>query len=217
MAGLAPCAVSCFGEFIANSTCTPSDVVCQCSNADLNAQVSACILATCTVREALSAQNLTSLQCGVSPTVDHSYLPPMYALLVLAGVAVLLRLTSRLTKGTKLWWDDACNMLALLSGGAFLGIVIKATELGLGTDIWAIDQDNITPFFKLVLSFFQVYGICRIVIRCSIILFYIRIFSLTRASKLLWGTFAVRIWGYHPTIRYYTTTTRIYISRFLPL
>lgn len=106
---------------------------------------------------------------------------------------------------------EASAKFSKLSGAAFLGIVIKggnilhtsprpetdhmslATQLGLGSDISAVDQDNITPLFKLVLSFFQVYGICRIIIRCSIILFYIRIFTLTRASKVLWGTFAVNL------------------------
>ncbi|GAP85767.1 putative CFEM domain-containing protein [Rosellinia necatrix] len=193
MESLPSCAVSCLGAAIANSTCGALDTACQCSNEAFGAQVSTCIFATCTIRQALAAKKLTSLQCGIQPVVNHSFLVPISVLFGLAGLAVLLRLISRFRGATKFWWDDLCNFLALLTGGVLLGTVIKATRLGFGTDIWAVDPDNITTFFKIALSDFQIYGICRILIRSSIILFYIRVFSLTQASKTLWVTFAANL------------------------
>ncbi|KAI0379257.1 hypothetical protein F5Y04DRAFT_290472 [Hypomontagnella monticulosa] len=190
---LAPCAINCLAEALENSTCLPTDIVCQCTDANFNAQGSSCITTSCSVREALSAKNITSSMCGVEPAVDHSFLPPIATFLAIAGTAVALRLVARFVSGTKFWWDDLCNFGSFLVGSAYLGLFVKAIQVGFGTDIWAVPPDDITVFFRLVLCSFQVYGICRFLVRCSIILFYIRIFNFTSASKILWVTFAANL------------------------
>ncbi|KAI1378020.1 hypothetical protein F4677DRAFT_32716 [Hypoxylon crocopeplum] len=193
MEQLAPCAINCLAGALANSTCLPTDIVCQCTDEAFNLQGSSCIAISCSVREALSAKNITSTQCGVQPVVDHSFLAPIAIFLAIAGTAVALRIVSRFVSGTKFWWDDLCNFGSFLVGAAYLGLFIKAIQVGFGTDIWAVPPDDITVFFRLILSSFQVYGICRFLVRCSIILFYIRIFNFTSASKILWLTFVANL------------------------
>ncbi|KAI0009531.1 hypothetical protein F4779DRAFT_617566 [Xylariaceae sp. FL0662B] len=189
MAGLPPCALSCLSEALANSTCSQSDIACQCTDKTLNSAASKCITMACTVKEALSAQNYTLAQCGIVSSVDTSYVVPMSVLFGLAGAAVLLRLIARFTRDVALWWDDACNISALLLGGGYFGTVIEGIRLGVGNDIWAIPPENLYIIFRLVLAEFDLYITGRFMARSSITLFYIRIFGSTHISRVLWVTF----------------------------
>ncbi|KAK3693404.1 hypothetical protein B0T22DRAFT_505145, partial [Podospora appendiculata] len=183
----------CLGAAIANSTCSLEDTACQCSDAALNNQASGCILATCTVKEALTTLNITTAQCGVAPHVDHSHIPPLIAFIALAASAVVFRLIARVVTKNHFWWDDLCNMLAALTCFTFFGVSVYITDLGIGTDIWAISFDDLTTLNSVAFSIIILYATCRFLIRTSIILFYIRIFRTTTAIRILWATFALNI------------------------
>jgi len=46
--------LSCMNDLIPQSTCAATDQACICTNSDLQAQLTACVTASCTVKEALS-------------------------------------------------------------------------------------------------------------------------------------------------------------------
>lgn len=63
---------------------------------------------------------------------------------------------------------------------------------GLGTDIWAIQFDDITLIFKALYTNFLLYITCRSLVRLSILLFHQRIFGKDpQARRLIQSTFVL--------------------------
>lgn len=66
--------------------------------------------------------------------------------------------------------------------------------LGVGTDIWAVPLDNITPIFKGMYGGFIVYITSRHLVRLSLLLFYYRLFGhIPLARRLILLTSALVI------------------------
>ncbi|KAH9905668.1 hypothetical protein F4778DRAFT_802119 [Xylariomycetidae sp. FL2044] len=175
---LAPCAVACLGPAIANSSCLLTDLACVCHSEALSSQGTACILSTCGKRDQLAAANAMNTLCGVEPTVDHSYIPIMIVFIILTGIIVVMRLLTRMLMDLPLWWDDWANFVK---------------NGGWGTDIWAVPADNIEDQLIGYYALAVVYVVARLLIRISIILFYIRVFRASHSEYLIWGTFYVSL------------------------
>ncbi|KAI9643653.1 hypothetical protein NHQ30_008275 [Ciborinia camelliae] len=135
-------------------------------------------------KTASKKQSLTQ-HCGIAPTVDHSFIVPLLIFIIITGIAVALRLTSRFVTGTKFWWDDFFNVIAMASCIAFASQSFACAKLGLGTDIWAVPQNNITTLLKYSFVQFTLYNLSRCTIRASIILFLLRAFSVALRRVLL--------------------------------
>ncbi|VUC25935.1 unnamed protein product [Clonostachys rosea] len=181
-------AVSCLVIAITNSTCELGDTACTCANPTLQAQATACVAANCTIREALYTKNLTSSLCGVEPEVDYSFVPIFIAFVVIAGIAVILRLAARFIKSANIWWDDICNIGALALCVAFTGVAFYIKDIGFGVDIWGVEPENITKILTGYYIEFALYGVARLLVRVSIVLFYLRIFQMTKARPIMIGT-----------------------------
>ncbi|KAM7211169.1 hypothetical protein V8F06_013450 [Rhypophila decipiens] len=190
---LPECAIPCFIAAIGNSTCGALDTACQCSTPQISQQAGSCILASCPVREALSAANITSIQCGHTPAKDNSFFAPVVTFAVLAGISVTLRPVARLITKNRFWWDDLFNLVAAAICFVVFGITKHAINLGLGTEMWAVPPDNIPVILAFSFMFMLLYGLCRFFTRLSIIMFYFRVFGLTDARPYLIGIFVFNI------------------------
>lgn len=104
---------------VEDSDCPVSNQTCICHNKNLNAQATACVTAGCTIRESLFTKNLTSTSCGISPTVDHSYVPVLMAFTAIAAVCVMLRVIARLKAKVPVWWDDFIVVMSFVSRPSF--------------------------------------------------------------------------------------------------
>ncbi|KAI0913887.1 hypothetical protein F4823DRAFT_468468 [Ustulina deusta] len=193
-AALPKCAATCLITTVAASTCAVANQTCVCSNQDLNAKATACVTASCTIREALTTQNLTSTVCGVAPRVDRSYVPILIAFVALSAVAVSLRVITRLHDRVPVWWDDFIIATSFLGSVAFAAISWAVEPHGLGTDIWAVPFDDITVILKALYTLFVLYITCRDLVRLSILFFYYRIFGhIQSARRLIQFTFVLII------------------------
>ncbi|KAL2179630.1 uncharacterized protein P884DRAFT_195225 [Thermothelomyces heterothallicus CBS 202.75] len=93
-----------------NSTCALTDAACLCNDARFNSDATACVKAGCSIRETLSAKNVTELMCGHEPERDNSLIPIYSVFIGLAVVAVALRLVARVLTQAYFWWDDFSNL-----------------------------------------------------------------------------------------------------------
>ncbi|KAI1432260.1 hypothetical protein GGR50DRAFT_697211 [Xylaria sp. CBS 124048] len=149
---------------------------------------------SCTVKESLTAKNLTSTACGMHPRVDHSYIPVFIAFVTLSAVSVLLRVVARLSTRVPVWWDDFIIAISFLGAVAFAAISFAMKSHGLGTDIWAIPFDDITLIFKSLYTLFILYITSRDLVRLSILLLYHRIFGhIPLARRLVQFSFGLVI------------------------
>lgn len=121
---------------IGHSTCAVTNVTCICTNQALNDEVTACITAGCTVKEALStgypsttgvvrvadtdlrgraaAKNVTSQLYGVPVTTDNTLIPLYLVFIGLAVVAVIIRIIARVVTHAYFWWDDFSNFFGFV-------------------------------------------------------------------------------------------------------
>ncbi|KAI0479825.1 hypothetical protein F4859DRAFT_529959 [Xylaria cf. heliscus] len=194
LAALPNCAATCLIATVEESTCAITNQTCICGNRDLNAKVTGCVTAACTVRESLRTQNLTYTSCGITPRVDHSYVPVLIAFVTLSAVAVSMRVVARLHAKIAVWWDDFIIALSFLGSIAFAAITWAVKPHGLGTDIWAVPFDDITLILKALYILFLLYITSRDLVRLSILLFYQRIFGhIPIARRLIQFTFVLII------------------------
>ncbi|CAI6069148.1 unnamed protein product [Clonostachys chloroleuca] len=186
---------------ILKSTCGMS-TTCICADEALNAQARACVLSTSTVRETLTTLNVTNTLCGIEPEKDHSFVPIMSAFLALTCLTVILRLLARLVMGARYWRDDLCNILGMVCGLNALTDSLLPTDPrlymhhclhsyhyarhdGLGWDIWAVPQENLNFLFMRDYVAMVMYGVGRVFVRLSIILFYFRILNIGNARPVM--------------------------------
>ncbi|KAK3319855.1 hypothetical protein B0T19DRAFT_273425 [Cercophora scortea] len=184
VAGLPSCSLECLGSAISNSTCTLTDVNCICSTASLNNAAAACMMTTCTVRESLTAKNITSHLCGVEPDNDDEIVTIFAVFISLTMVAVALRVLARILTSAYFWWDDLFNLFGLIGCIVFTVLNLISADRGMGLDVWFVPFDNVTDVLQLFFFEMLLYTVTRFFVRASIILFYLRVFPAKSESKL---------------------------------
>ncbi|CAH0042711.1 unnamed protein product [Clonostachys rhizophaga] len=191
---LPTCALKCFISAINNSTCSLTDTACACGNAALAQQATVCIRSgVCTIREQLAAKNITSASCGIEPATTYAYIPITLTFIALAAVTGGVRLLSRLAFGLKLWWDDWMSFTALAACIGYTATMVACKSRGFGMDIWAVSFDEIPFLLRVNYVMNVLYVFTRMLIRISIVLFYMRIFQFDSAKRVMRIAMAVAI------------------------
>ncbi|KAK4221531.1 hypothetical protein QBC38DRAFT_376967 [Podospora fimiseda] len=144
-----------------------------------------CIRSACTVREALSSQREIQTACGVEPTVVKTYIPVMSTLFGIATVAVAMRFANRYTVTGKFWWDDGFLALTWMGAVALTALTFEAKDHGFGSEMWAVDFEDMDHLLATAYASQLVFIVCRLMLRHSIILFYLRIFSIGSLRPLI--------------------------------
>ncbi|EOD52742.1 cfem domain-containing protein [Neofusicoccum parvum] len=186
------CGLLCLEKNIAASPCALTDTECSCSNATLTAQVEACVLTSCKVKEQLCMTKAVS----VSGIVGG----------IFALIAYVLRMVSRLPHfGGTLGWDDAAMTFVVVLVAPLTCLSVVLANLGLGKDIWTIPFDNITHILYVSIPgrtlpdrlahetqiyYFDedLYLSALPLLKISILLFYLRIFPEKGFRKMVFVT-----------------------------
>ncbi|CCC14859.1 hypothetical protein SMACR_07584 [Sordaria macrospora] len=199
--GLPQCALSCLIDTI-NSVGTCGNVTqprpdlgdCVCHSRQMSDVSAACIHGACTVKESLTAKNITSFLCHEPIRKNNTVIPVLSVFIGLALLAVILRVLARLLTKAYFWWDDLCNLFAFIGCISFTALNIKSVDHGYGIDIWFVKFDDITMVLRLFFANMLLYTISRFFVRASIILFYLRVFpSDNKLSRILIWTMAFNV------------------------
>ncbi|KAL2135257.1 hypothetical protein VTI74DRAFT_9242 [Chaetomium olivicolor] len=187
------CAIKrqCLVTMIGTSVCAPDDLKCVCADDKAINVAAICIKSSCSVKETLTAKNITAHLCGQEEEKkDPSLIPVSYTFICLAVIAVVLRVVARVLTHAYFWWDDLANLLGFVGSAVFTALNLKAIDLGQGTDIWFVPFDNITRVLKIFYGQMLLYTITRLFVRASIILFYLRVFRAdNKLGRILLFTF----------------------------
>ncbi|KAM0257017.1 hypothetical protein ACHAQJ_004610 [Trichoderma viride] len=191
VAEMPPCARECLVTSIAKSPCQLTNTTCVCTNPTLQQNMQACVLQSCTIKEALSTMNLTAVGCH-QPIRDRSraYIILSDVFGTTSGLFVLQRLAYKIWAKIDLGLDDWMAFATVISG--IPSSVISAygvTNNGLGRDIWTLTPSQITNFGLYFWILEILYFIEVSMLKLSLLLFYIRIFPGQTVRRLLWGTF----------------------------
>lgn len=117
LAALPQCSVTCMANALAhNSTCSPSNTTCLCTDALFQNAMAACTTASCTVKESLTTLNLTNTLCNV-PVRDRTDQIRRIAIvgIVLAAVPATMRFIQHYRRGLLFTGDDVSVVFAMIS------------------------------------------------------------------------------------------------------
>ncbi|KAF2728073.1 hypothetical protein EJ04DRAFT_569846 [Polyplosphaeria fusca] len=180
------CASECLVQSLQQvPVCNATDISCICSNQDLNAAIKACVGASCTVKQALTATNATMTMCG-APVRDRTHLLPLISGIsgLFALVAVIVR---TIAAGPNFGLDDffAC---AAMAGAIPMDVLQLYTgPAGFGKDVWNVSFDNIYLILKYVyitqVLYYPVSGFTKL----AFLFFYLRVFPHELFRKVVFG------------------------------
>ncbi|KAL2814124.1 hypothetical protein BJX63DRAFT_204536 [Aspergillus granulosus] len=176
MDGLPSCALLCLTEAVGLSSCSILDIDCICRDEQLNAQVQACGLQNCTIKDNLRSMRFLYDTCEYPIVVDNKVFPAIIiAGIVFSSLAVTLRISGRLI-GSRLGLDDAVITLSLVCALAISVIGLVFMHLGLGKDIWFVPFHDITTILHLYYFEEMLYIASIALSKISMLLLFLRLF-----------------------------------------
>lgn len=174
------CAKKCLVEYLPSSAChVASNITCICTNADLTAQMTKCVTAGCSVRDALLTQRFDATTCDW-PVTDISLglrvITPLFG--ALAVVFFLCRVWARSLTGLAASWQTDDWMCLVTTAFSIPLTVVSClfSAHGLGRDLYMVDFDDITFVLEMYYYMEVLYLIVIFMTKISICYFYLRIF-----------------------------------------
>ncbi|KAJ5953493.1 hypothetical protein N7454_000389 [Penicillium verhagenii] len=184
---LPTCALDCLDDLVPLSTCASNNQTCICTNVSLNGELTTCVTANCTIKQALTAVNVTDTTCG-APVRDQTSLSIVVPAVGMSVTMVLvaLRLYTRLVvTNLDMELDDwATILLACCAVPVNVGSIVLG-KAGLGKDMWTLEFTMITRIFYLFYIQELLYITCVAMVKICFLLFYLRIFPSDRMRLVI--------------------------------
>ncbi|ODA77033.1 hypothetical protein RJ55_07550 [Drechmeria coniospora] len=186
------CAIPCLAITVNDSTCKINNTPCMCTDKVMESQVFECIAASCSFADVLGMRNRTALACD-APVQDKSSSFNIMTI-VLSTVAILLVLVRlvfqqffSLTK--RLAADDLLLLLVVFLHVALVVVSIRGlTGNGMGTDIWTVQPDDLTAFFRAYYVAEVLYFAEVALINICFAIYFVNVFPDLAVRPLLWAT-----------------------------
>ena len=151
-----------------------------------------CVISACTVKESLTAQNISAQLCHVpvrNRSLEVQLIGPILCFFAIAFVVI--RVIARRPFVSDLFgWDDGLIVAAALVTTPSAVTQVLLGRNGLGKDIWTVPFDHITQMLRLMYVAEVFYTLSTALTRISILVFYLRVFSGPRfrvATKIMIG------------------------------
>jgi len=191
------CAQSCALEQIFIGTCSPTDMQCICTNQELQSSVTQCVTHNCTVIEALATKNASLSSCN-APIRAHGpgHRVLTWTMIILVTIFVMIRFAFKIFEHHDLGDDDWAVLATLCGAIACHAVSLCTIDQGLGRDLWTLRPEQITQMLLLFEILAVLYFAELMLLKLSMIFFYIKVFTTPRAARLLWGTALLTfVWG----------------------
>ncbi|KAL6912545.1 hypothetical protein FSST1_010305 [Fusarium sambucinum] len=153
-----------------------------------------CLTAKCEVRQTLDFIKLSSAVCGIKPTNDILlYRTSTLTMFGLAMIFFALRIIA--TIKLRLGWalDDAMAIASVIFMIPVVVIMQFMMENGLGVDLWYLSDYQITQGFRLFFFLEILYLAARMLVKSTILCFFLRIFSSPRFRLIVKITIAFNV------------------------
>ncbi|QPC78189.1 hypothetical protein HYE68_008941 [Fusarium pseudograminearum] len=137
-----------------------------------------CLTAKCTVRQTLDFIKMSSAVCRIKPT--NNVLLYRLTTLIMAGLALLffaLRIIATVRLRLKWAMDDTMAVASVVLLIPVVIIMQFMMQNGLGVDLWYLSDHQITEGFRLFFFLEMLYLTARVLVKSTILCFFLRIFS----------------------------------------
>ncbi|KAB5536261.1 hypothetical protein GE09DRAFT_1141950 [Coniochaeta sp. 2T2.1] len=186
---LPACAEPCVQELMRNTSCGRADFNCLCNHGLVSNDIGYCFEAHClpSVRDYLSAQNVTTTDCGIEDREQRPYVKVTSITLGMVALAcIVLRLLERSDRRHTLRerFDDWVMMLNGILVLAFTVIGVELPQRGMGRDSYTLPFQVLELLMKLLVIHEVLYVAIVMLSKLSILFVYLRIFPLRIMPKL---------------------------------
>ncbi|KAJ8109762.1 hypothetical protein OPT61_g7220 [Boeremia exigua] len=180
VADIPPCGLRCLFIVLPASGCLPTDVECICASKSLEQELAACLLANCTMQDALDTSRVQADLCDLSEESKTKQVL-LYTCIVysIAFLSVALRVAGKAVS-QRLAWDDAMVVAALFLTAVPLGFVLDMVFKGFGDHLWNLHDGKLLPILRNLYISWSAYVIVLCMIKISLVLFYLEIFKTPR-------------------------------------
>ncbi|KAH8730153.1 hypothetical protein GQ44DRAFT_823495 [Phaeosphaeriaceae sp. PMI808] len=186
------CAADCLETNLRTiSTCAKDDLVCICTDPRLAAAMQACVGVSCSVKQTLTALNVTDTMCQ-RPVRDRTHISTVVAGITggSAVLAVILRTIDVLVDG-QFGWDDACTLAAGIWVIPMNAVQFPIGPAGFGRDAWTVPFENLVLIQKMVWLTQIFYWPTTALTKLAFLLLYLRIFPQEKLRKYIYTTMAL--------------------------
>ncbi|KAM0472016.1 hypothetical protein ACHAPX_008963 [Trichoderma viride] len=181
------CALNCV-----TTDCSNLDISCICKNVDQSSHTLSCLKSSCSFSDSLLTMSLAQDSCG-SPIRDRSgrFRAMNYSLGFITLTIAVIRFASKFLFSIRQGFgpDDWALFTA-----AFIGIPCIAFNVwglignGLGRDIWTLAPSAISKLAQWFVAMEIFYVVIMTIVKISLTLFYLDLFTGIHFRKLVWGT-----------------------------
>ncbi|KAL0942488.1 CFEM domain-containing protein [Colletotrichum truncatum] len=188
------CGMICFAQALQQPEYAAKTQAQLCVDEGFNNVVGGCAKQACTVIESLNFLNITRTVCGM-PMADHrnEARATSLALFVLATVFFVLRIVVKTLRIAPWGTDDTLLVIAYAFLIPFVVLVQYMIPQGLGLDIWALNESQITHFLRYLLIVQTDYIFVLAIVKASILFFFLKIFPDHTFRITVWLTLAYNL------------------------
>ncbi|KAF5025361.1 hypothetical protein F66182_2526 [Fusarium sp. NRRL 66182] len=120
---------------------------------------------------------MSAAVCGMAPTNNQTnYRVTIIVPAIMAAVFVAMRIAAKTTLSLPWGVDDTLIVVSYVSLVPFVIVMQIMITLGLGLDMWVLSDNQITLTFKLFIYIEIIYLVTLILVKASILCFFLRIF-----------------------------------------
>ncbi|CAI6337607.1 unnamed protein product [Periconia digitata] len=146
-----------------------------------------CLATACTRSEILTALDAQSVICE-DPVRDKSKTYRIFIITFfgVAIAAIFFRYLTHFTVGRSNWLDHTIMAFIVLLDVGFITVCITMSYIGLGRDMWKVDQDDITPTLLYFWFGQMAYVLLIGLIKISVLRFFLHIFPNRGFRWIVW-------------------------------
>ncbi|OWY51244.1 cytidine and deoxycytidylate deaminase zinc-binding region [Alternaria alternata] len=179
IADIPACGLLCMISTVPTSGCALDDTACICSNTEIAAKVSTCMLANCTMQDSLETARVQADLCNLSKESQRLDIFMWTGIIYsIAVVFVCLRIAGKLVN-KRLALDDYIVVCAIVFCALPVGCALAMTERGFGEHLWNLEDGALLPILRFFFICWSTYVIVLGLIKVSLVLFYLEIFHTT--------------------------------------
>ncbi|KAG5660255.1 hypothetical protein KAF25_003777 [Fusarium avenaceum] len=185
-AQLPACDLKCVQQAIPKSPCAMTNTTCLCTDQTFAGLTQACVLENCTVKDSLTLMRVQNIACGVPvKSQQMKFRINSIVACILAEIAVILRIYSKVKILGKLGPDDYFIMIAAVATVPYIWLACRLADLGFGLNIWDIQPfDRLYELLKLFWIDQIMYSVHLYSTKISILFFLRSIFTTSEFKKL---------------------------------
>ncbi|KAL0931313.1 CFEM domain-containing protein [Colletotrichum truncatum] len=186
------CAVQCVLEALPKSSCPGLDQACLCNDTEFTKHLAPCLKDSCSTAERINMAKSSAGACGVKVSDDRA-LPRFLTgiLFILPTAFIGIRIANKIMNPSIWGADDITAVLGYICTLPLVPIIYRSLDIGLGDAVWNVEPSAVTEFFKMLFASQVLYLTGLMVIKASILFFFLRIFPAPGVRKILWATQAV--------------------------